>query len=143
MPFASKSAVLNGSVNTLSPAGIEVVVQRGQITALAGDVALNSTGAFLILPAGCVPVGIHLDSDAPLFADVGIVNDAETAVSTAAADGGAVWMAALGANSPTNLSYSRAMARVQPSQVDRKVGIRVTTAGGAGVVGLTLAYRNA
>jgi hypothetical protein len=141
MPFANKTPVIAGAVPAIYPSGSEVVTQRTQFAAVTADVASNSVGAFLILPAGCVPVGVHLDADAAVAADVGIVNDAESAVSTAAADGGAVWAAALAANG-TSFAFSRAMARVQPSSVDRKVGIRVTTAGTAGVIGMTMQYRS-
>lgn len=142
MSFASKTPAMSGAQPAIFPSGSEVVVQRAQLTAVTADVALNNVGAFLVLPAGCVPVGVHIDADAAVAADVGIVDDAETAVSTAAADGGAVWSAALNANG-TAMSYTRAMARVRPAQVDRKVGIKVTTAGTAGVIGMTLAYRAA
>lgn len=140
MSFASKTPVMSGSVPAIFPAGSGVVAQRAQITAVTGDVALNNVGAFVILPAGCVPVGVHVDADAAVSADVGIVNDAETAVSTAAADGGAAWASALAANG-ASMSFTKAMARVQPASTDRKVGFKVTTAGTAGVIGMTLLYR--
>ena len=142
MSFASKTPVMSGSTPAIYPAGSEVVVQRAQITAVTPDVALNNVGAFLTLPAGCVPVGVHVDAAASVSADVGIVNDAETAISTATIDGGAAWMSAYAANG-NNMAFSKAMALVQPAQVDRKVGIKVTTAGTAGVVGMTMAYRSA
>ena len=140
--FASKTAVISGAQPPIFPAGAEVVVQRAQITAVAADVAANAVGAFLILPAGCVPVALYLDADAALSADIGVLDSAETAVSTAAADGGAAWAAGLAANGATQ-TCSKAMARVLPVQMDRKVGIKVTSAGSPGVVGLTLAYRAA
>lgn len=142
MPFLTKTPVIVGTAPAIFPAGCEVVTQRAQISAATADVAANSVGAFLILPAGCVPVGIYMDADAAVSADVGVLDDAETAVSTTTANGGAAWASALAANG-TNMTFSRAMARVQSAQVDRKVGIKVTTAGTAGVVGMTLAYRAA
>ncbi len=142
MAFASKTPVMTGAVPAIFPAGVEVVAQRTTLTAVAGDVALNKVGAFLTLPAGCVPVGVHLDADAAISVDVGIVDNGETAVSTAAADGGAAWASALAANGAT-MSFTKAMARVRPAQVDRKVGVKVTTAGTAGVIGMTLQYRAA
>jgi hypothetical protein len=142
MPFLTKTAVLSGSAPSLYTSGAEVVAQRGSITAATADVALNSVGAFVILPAGCVPVGIHIDADAAVAADVGVLDNAESAVSTAAADGGAVWAAALAANG-SSFAFSRAMARVAASSVDRKIGVKVTTAGTAGVVGMTMQYRAA
>jgi hypothetical protein len=142
MSFASKTPVMSGAAPAIYPSGSEVVVQRAQITAVAADVAANNVGAFLTLPAGCVPVGVHIDADAAVSVDVGIVDNAETAVSTAAADGGAAWASALAANG-TSMSFTKAMARVTPASTDRKVGVKVTTAGTAGVVGMTLAYRSA
>ncbi len=142
MSFASKTPVMSGAAPAIYPSGSEVVVQRAQITAVTADVASNNIGAFLILPAGCVPVGVHIDADAAVSVDVGIVDNAETAVSTAAADGGAAWASALAANG-TSMSFTKAMARVTPASTDRKVGVKVTTAGTAGVVGMTLAYRSA
>ena len=117
MSTASKTPAMTGAQPAVFPSGSEVVVQRAQLTAVTADVAQNNVGAFLVLPAGCVPVGVHIDADAAVAADVGIVNDAETAVSTAAADGGAVWAAALSANG-TSMTFSRPMARVQAAQVD-------------------------
>lgn len=142
MSFTSKTTVMSGAAPAIYPSGPEVVVQRAQITAVTADVAANNVGAFMILPAGCVPVGVHVDAAASVSVDIGIVNDAETAVSNAAADGGAAWVSAQAANG-TSMTFTRAMALVQPAQVDRKVGIKVTTAGTAGVVGMTLAYRSA
>ena len=142
MSFASKTPVMSGAAPAIYPSGPEVVVQRAQITAVTSDVALNNIGAFLLLPAGCVPVGVHIDVDASVSVDVGILDNAETAVSTAAADGGAAWASALVANGAV-MSFTKAMARVQPSSTDRKVGVKVTTAGTAGVIGMTLAYRSA
>lgn len=141
MSFLNKSPVIVGTSPAIYPAGSEVVVQRAQITAVAADVAANSVGAFVILPAGCVPVGVHIDADAAVSADVGVLDVAETAMSTTAANGGAAWVTELAANGVV-MSFTKAMARVQSAQVDRKVGIKVTTAGTAGVVGMTLAYRS-
>jgi hypothetical protein len=142
MPFVNKTPVILGSSPAIFPSDSGVVAQRSQATLSAADVALNSVGAFVILPAGCVPAGVHLDCDASISADIGVLNDAETALSTAAADGGAAWAAAVAANGTSTL-YTRAMARVLPAGVDRKIGVRVTTAGSAGVHGMTLFYRSA
>ena len=146
MPFVNKSDVITGSRPPIFPAGAEVVAQRAQINAVAADVAAGSVGAFLILPAGCVPVAYYCDADAAIAADIGIVNDAETAISTAAVDGGGAWFAGQNFNTPTTSNAtpsSRALSRVQPVQYDRKVGIRVTSAGAAGVLGMLLMYRAA
>lgn len=143
MPFVTRTPVIAGSVPAVFPAGSEVVVQRAQINATASDVAVNSVGAFLILPAGCVPVSIHLDSDADFASvSIGIVNDAETAISTLAEDGGGNWFDATN-NAFVQLLYTRRMARVRAVPYDRKVGIRLGAAGTVGVIGMTMAYRAA
>lgn len=142
MSFQTNTAVISGAHPAITPDCSEAVVQRAFITAVAADVAAGNVGAFVILPAGCLPVGVHIDADAAVSADVGIVDDAETAVSTAAADGGSAWVSGLAANG-TGFTFTKAMARVMPAQVDRKVGIKVTAAGSAGVIGMTIQYRAA
>lgn len=141
MSFVNKTPVILGSAPAIYPTGSEVVAQRAAASLTTADTALNSVGAFVVLPAGCVPVGVHVDSDAAISADIGILNNAESAVSTDAADGGAAWASAQAANG-TTMTFTKAMARVQSSSVDRKVGIKVTTAGTAGVHGMTLLYRS-
>lgn len=141
MPFVNKTPVILGSAPAIYPSDSGTVAQRSAASLTTADAALNSVGAFVLLPAGCVPVGVHVDCDASISADIGILNDAETAISTAAADGGAAWALAQAANG-TAATFTKAMARVQASSVDRKVGIKVTTAGTAGVHGMTLMYRS-
>ena len=142
MPFTSKSDVLRGNVSAITKNDVSIVTQRQAITAVAADIALNAVGALAILPAGCIPVGVYVDGEGSLACDIGIVNDAETAISTAAADGGAAWVTATAANGNTILT-TKTIVRVAPSNVDRKVGLRVTTAGAVGTLGLTLQYRQA
>lgn len=153
MPFANSNDILTGRVPALSPAGGEVVAQRGAINLLTGDLVLNDTGAVMLLPAGCVPVDAVIDMDdldsgaAALVFQLGIVNAGETDLSTAAADGGAHWGTTVAANTANTqrLTFNgKAMVSVQPTQVDRKVGLKVATAPStavAGQVGVTLFFR--
>jgi hypothetical protein len=142
MAFINKTGVISGANPAIFPAGPEVVAQRASFAAQTADLLADKVGAFLVLPAGCVPVGIYLDADAALAGDVGVLDNAETAISTAVADGSGPWLLALAANG-TEFSFSKAMSRVLPSGVDRKIGIKVTTPGPAGQVGMTMQYRAA
>lgn len=155
MPFANSNNILTGRVPAIFPAGAEVVAQRGAIDLLTGDLVLNDTGAVMILPAGCVPVDAIIDMDdldsgaAALVFNLGIVNAGETDLSVAAADGGAFWGSTVASNTAGTqrlVFNGKAMVSVQPSQVDRKVGLKVATAptaAVAGQVGVTLLYRGA
>jgi hypothetical protein len=140
MPFVTKTDINRGFAPAFTPSTTQITAQRGAMTAVTADVALNAVGALLILPAGCVPVGVYMDGEGSPACDVGIINDAETALSNAAADGGGNWASALAANG-AQLTLSKNMMRVLPSTTDRKVGVRFTTAGSAGIFGLTMLYR--
>src|SRR6185369_9119606 len=110
----------------------------------------------MYLPEDHVPVDWTLDVDdidtngAPAVTmDVGILNAGKTAVSTAAADGGAKWATALTtgqAGGVARMSNS-APTRVTPSSNTRRtIGIVFAAAAAtfaAGKVGLTVWYRNA
>lgn len=153
MPFANSNDFLTGRLSSVTPSASEDVTVRGQIDLLTGDLTVNNTGGVVILPAGCVPVRLVVDStdlDAnatPTIAlAAGVVNAAGTDLSSAAVDGGAPWATGIlaartgGAEAPVSL----AMARVQPSTADRIVGLKVTSAPAtpqAGSVGVTLTYR--
>lgn len=136
MPFQTQSNVMTGRAPAIYPTGSEVVVQRGAIEASTADVTANSVGALVTLPAGCVPVGVLVDGDGSLAASVGFVNAAETAID------GTAWATGVSGNASAP-TFNRAMARITPAQVDRKVGLLVTTAGTAGPLGMTLLYRSA
>jgi hypothetical protein len=116
------------------------------------DLALNSIGAIGILPARCVPVAVLMDGTdmdsgaAAMVLQVGILDAAGTALSAAAADGGAAW----GSTAATNAAFQQQilgypLVAVTASDSDRKIGVKVTTAptaAVAGTLGLTLLYRN-
>lgn len=142
MPFLTKTDIIRGPAPSFTGSTTDITAQRGVISAATADVALNSVGAMVILPAGCIPLGVYIDGEGSPACDVAVLNDAETTLSNAAADGGGNWASALAANGST-FTFSKNMARVLPSSVDRKVGLRFTTAGNAGTLGLTMLYRQA
>ena len=120
-----------------------------------GDLALNTIGQIGVLPAGCIPVDVHVDATdvdsgaAALVMQVGIWDGAGANLSTAAADGGAHW----GVTTAVNTAFDQrltmnlnAMKTVTATQAERKLGVKVTTAPTtpvAGTLGVTLFYRAA
>jgi len=153
MPFANSNDYITGRKPVLFPSGSEVVAVRFTLDLLTGDLALNDVGQIGILPAGCVPVDVHVDGDdidsstAAVIFQVGILNTGETDISTVAADGGAHWGATTAVNTAFHqrLTFNgKAMVSVQSAQVDRKLALKVATApttAVAGTVGVTLFYR--
>jgi hypothetical protein len=149
--FTGRSQAVHGSDAT-------VVCQRYPVSLATADLANGVCGAVGILPAGHVPVAFEidaaqLDSNAtPTLAySVGVVNAAVTALSTAAADGGAAWatgqtIGRTAGGSASGILASRPLKLVQQSQVDRQIGIILTAAAATAVAGqlaLTLWYRPA
>lgn len=146
--FTNKNDILNGRVPTVFPAGCEVVAQRGAIALVADDLDASDAGSVVVLPAGCVPVGVLYDSDdldtngtPTIVASIGLMNALETDLDT-------VWAAGITAsqNGTAASLVSPAMIRTAATQADRKVGIKFTAAAAtkaAGTVGLTLMYRAA
>lgn len=156
MGFANSNDYLDGRKPIPSSAsGHEVLAVRFPITLATGDLALNDIGAVGVLPAGHVPVGLKIDSDdldghgTPTLAmSVGVLNAAGDALSTAAADGGAVWGSSITvaqAGGQVDV-LSKAISRVTATQADRKIGILVSTAAAtaaSGELGVTLFYKPA
>jgi hypothetical protein len=92
--------------------------------------------------------GTDMDSGvAAMVLSVGILNVAGNALSTAAADGGAAWGATVAVNTAFHQQVlGQPMVTVAASDVDRKIGVAVTTAptaAVAGTLGVTLLYRSA
>jgi hypothetical protein len=153
MPFTNSNDFTTGRAQPVTPAGAELCSMRFSLALPVGDLALNNAGYIGILPARCIPVAVLVDGTdmdsgvAAMVLSVGILNAAGTALSTAAADGGAAW----GATVATNTAFQQQvlgqpMAAVAASDVDRRMGIAVTaapTAAVAGTLGLTLIYRSA
>ena len=153
MAFTNSNDFITGRVSPRYPAGGEVVAERFTLAIPTGDLALNTIGQIGILPAGCVPVALYVDgtdmdsSTAAMVLQVGILDAAGTAFSTAAADGGAAW----GSTTAVNTAFqqqilSQPMMTVTPTNADRKIGIKVTTApttAVAGTLAVTLHYKAA
>lgn len=113
------------------------VIPLYYVIALATAPAANDTLELGPLPAGHVPIDYTLDCDdldsngTPLIAlSLGLLNAGKTDLSTAAADGGAVW--ASGINDARAGGFSRNAGRilnaVTPVQTDRNIAIKVTAA---------------
>lgn len=127
---------------------------REEYTLLANPVA-NDTITVGILLAGHLPTDFILDSDdvdtngVPTIAmSVGILNAGETDLSTAAADGGAVWLSASAVGTTGGLARptTAAVKRVTVSTSDRKIGVKFTAVAAtfaSGKVGVSLSYRAA
>lgn len=130
-----------------------VVAVRFEQAMATADLALNNVGWIGTLPANCVPVALYVDgtdmdsSTAAMVLDIGLLDTAGTAISTASADGGGAW----GSTTATNTAFkqqiiSRAMDTVSVAATDRKIGVKVATApttAVAGTLGVTVFYRAA
>jgi len=156
MSFTNSNDTLTGRAPVVTPAGAEIIASRFTIALPVGDLALNTIGQIGVLPAGCVPVDVRVDGSdmdsgagAAVF-QVGVLDAAGTAFSTAAADGGGVWgdtstAVATAFDKPLTRTLNN-MATVTAAATDRKIGIKVATAPStavAGTIGLTLFYRAA
>lgn len=154
MPFTNTNDMLAGRVPAVSAAGCEVVAVRQEISLVAGDLDANDCGAVVLLPARHVPVAAFVDSEdldtngAPtIVMQLGILNAGETDLSVTAADGGAIWVTGLTVGQTGGMvqAVGRPMTQVLPSDVDRKVGIKLSAASATkadGKVGITLLYRS-
>lgn len=156
MAFTVTNDYITGRNPVPTPAGAEILATRFTLALATGDLALNTIGQIGILPAGCVPVdvrvdGADLDSGAGAGVyQIGILDAAGTAMSSAAADGGGAWgdtstAVATAFDKPLTRTLNN-MANVVQSQSDRKLGLKVTTAPStavAGTIGVTLFYKAA
>lgn len=164
MPFTNSNDHLTGRRPVPFPSGSEVLAVRFKVSLAAGDLTLNNVGHVGVLPAGCVPVGINIDSDdldtngTPALAwsfglsNATVANNVQPAtgtdISTATADGGAAWVTG-NQDSRTGVAsanFTKAMSRVTPTTYDRYLLAKATTAAAtaaAGELGVTLLYRAA
>ena len=160
MPFSAQaraaSDFLTGRNPIDTPSNINLAAERFVVPLGTADLALNTVGAVGILPAGAIPCFVEIDAtdmDAnatPLLAfSLGVINDAETAISTAAADGGAAWLTGRQegrAAGVSGLLNSLPMRQVAPAAVERKLGVQITAAAAtpaAGTLGVTVYFRMA
>lgn len=129
MAFTNSNDILDGRAPTVFPSGSEVVVQPASIALLTGDLTLNNIGAVGVLPAGCVPVAMYVDSAEldsgtnTITLDIGLLNDAGTDFDTTFATGLTVAQAGgvvqvLSAN----------LLRLAKASGDRKIGVKVSAA---------------
>lgn len=145
----------NGKRAFPQPTGSESVSVRAQHT-LTAAIAANDVLVFGELPDGCVVDDWIVDCDdcdtgATLTADLGILNAAGSAISTAAADGGKWLTASTGLRaaaviqaSAGSVAEQQALLRMNPANALRKVAMVFPAAGTGGVgakVGLTVKYR--
>ena len=161
MAFSVSNDYLTGRRPVPTPAEADLVAVRFTLGLAAADLALNTIGAIGILPAGYVPHQIIVDGDdldsgagAGVY-QVGILNSAGTAFSTAAADGGALASGAQWGDTGTAVATAfrkvltenqNALATVAPATTDRTIGLKVSTAPStavAGTIGVTVIYRAA
>jgi hypothetical protein len=152
-----KSNIANGSEPAALPVAQEVVSVRIAVSLLAAQVIANNVVELAVLPADCVPVGYvvnasDLDTGTPTVAfDFGILDEAGTAISTAAEDGGDEWIdgstLAQGGGIVLHTASKDAydiIGAVEPVDVDRTVGIVFgvgAATGAAGTIELELFYK--
>lgn len=152
MPFTNKNDFITGRRPVATPSGSEVLAVRFTLSMATADAALNTIGQIGILPAGCIPVDVRVDmtdpdaSTAAMVLQVGIWDGSSANLSTAAADGGAHWGTTTAVTAASSQSLTRngvAMESVQKAEVDRQLGVKVTTApttAQAFTLGVTLFY---
>ena len=160
--FKASNDFLVGRKPVPTPAGIETIHQRFDLSLAASDLTLNNIGNIGILPAGCIPVGLVVDSDkldngTTLDFSIGVSNasvvdnvqgDTPTDISVLSKDGGAAWGTGVVVSRAGGqvAVFSKALARVQPVDYDRYVVLKATAAAATaapGEIGVTLAYRAA
>lgn len=159
MATTKKSLHVRGITPTPQPLGPEVVSVYESLAIATTDIDLNDVIQFFVLPAGCVPVGYTVgvtDMDtgtAILAANFGLLNAGETAISTAAADGGAAWISALAMSGTAAITLHTAskaaydiLKSVTASSVDRIVAFVISTAAttaASGTIEVEFSYKAA
>lgn len=164
MTFATKNDYISGRKPIPTECDVALIATRFAQAVAAGEMALNALDNIAILPAGCVPVGLIVDSDdldsngTPTLqwgfgvSNAAVTNNIQggtpTDISTATADGGAAWATGVTTSQASGQGqfYSKAMSRVTPTSYDRYIVAKATTAaatGAAGELGLTMLYRQA
>jgi hypothetical protein len=135
------------------PMGSEVVNVRMEF-ALSAALGANDVVEFGFLPQDCVPVDFEIDSDdldsgTTATVDFGLLTAAGTAVSDAAADGGAKWLTADDALQTASFTRAASQAHkrvVASSTTARKIGMVLAagpTTAATGKIGVSFSYRAA
>lgn len=150
-----KSQYANGAKPVPIAKGSEEVSIRG-VVAVPNTLASADILEFMELPEDHVPVDFELDADdldthatPTIVLAAGLLNAGKTDLSSAADDGGAVWLSGATVAQTAGLVRPTTVAvkRVVPKAATRRmVGAKVTTVAAtkaAGNVGFTLRYRAA
>lgn len=142
MAFTNTNDFLEGRTPTVYPSGSEVVTQSASIALVAGDLTLNNFGKVGILPAGCIPVAMYVDSDdldtgvAAITLDVGILNAGGTAFTTTFATGLTVAQAG-----GVVQVLSAAMLRLAADDTaDRIIGVKISAAPATAAAGTLILH---
>ena len=146
--FTNTNDFLTGRKPMVSCDGYATAATRFNLDLVAADLDANDVGPIGILPAGCVPVELLLDSDdldtnaAPtILVSVGLLNAAGTDLETVWASGVTICQA----GGQIQLT-SKELARVTAdSTKSRTIGLKFTAGAAtkaAGSVGLTMLYRS-
>ena len=149
MAFVNTNDFITGRKPVTTCDGYATAGIRFELNLVAADLDANDIGQIGVLPAGCVPVALLLDSDdldtggtPTIVASVGLLNDAGTDLSS-------VWVAGstICQTGGQVQLLSKELARVAPdSNKSRAIGLKFTAGAAtkaAGTVGLTLLYRAA
>jgi hypothetical protein len=159
MATTKKSEHIKGKIPAPAPIAKETITVYESLSLLTTDIDLADVIQYFVLPAGCLPVGYTIgatDMDTGgtvLTANFGILNAAETAISTATADGGAAWIAnhplhstaAIVSHTASKAAYDL-LKGVTVSTADRIVGFVVSaaaTTAAAGTLTLEFSYKAA
>lgn len=154
-----KSDNASGANPAPVPVAQEVVSVYEDIALTAGQVVNQNVIQLCILPANCVPVSYvlqstDLDTGTPTITfDLGVLNDAGAAISTAAADGGDEWLDGSTLPQAGGIALSTASATtfgvlkdVTPVNEDRIIAVLIASAvatPAAGTVSFEFNYRAA
>lgn len=143
MAFTNTNDFLEGRTPTVYPSGSEVVTQSASIALVAGDLTLNNFGKVGILPAGCIPVAMYVDSadldtgvTPAITLDVGLLNAAGTAFTTTFATGLTVAQAG-----GVVQVLSAAMLRLAAdATADRIIGVKISAAPATAAAGTLILH---
>ena len=153
-----KSPRIIGKVSTPYPVNQGLVTAYESIALATTNLNLNDVIQMFVLPAGCVPVAFtigvtDMDTNASplLTVNLGLLNAAETAISTAAADGGAAWLTNLVAGTTAAITLSSStkaiydiLKSVTATTTDRTVAVVVSAAAAtaaAGTLTVEMSYK--